>query len=299
MSWKRLADDLDRVDLRERRAVVLVVELAQPAAELLLFLLRVRDAEVGEPARQVVDVLARGVDEEPRQLADVVVAELSDLAEVDEADAVAGQDEDVRRVRVAVEEPVPEDHRHPRLAHPVREAAPLLERVRQRVDVRDLRPLEELERQHARARVAPVDVRDLDVRVAGPVAAEAVGVAAFRAVVELRADRARELVDERARVDEVERADPLLRDARRLVEEREVGLDLPRRARPLHLHRDALAVRQRRAVHLPDRRGRDRRRIEVEERALEREAELRLDDLLDLLERERPDVVLQRRAARR
>ena len=197
-------------------------------------------------------------------------------------------------MRVAVEEPVPEDHRHPRLAHPVREAPPLVERVRQCVDVGDLRPFEELERQHARTRVAPVDVRDCDMRVAGPVAAEAVGVPPFRAVVELRADRAGELVDERARVDEVERANAFLRDARRLVEKREVGLDLPRRARPLHLHCDALAVRKRRAVHLPDRRGCDRRRVEGAERALERQAELGLDDLLDLLERERPHVVLQR-----
>ena len=46
-------------------------------------------------------------------------------------------------------------------------------------------------------------------------------------------------------------------------------------------------------MHLADRRGGDRRRVEVEERALERQAELALDDLLDLLERERPDVVLQ------
>ena len=42
----------------------------------------------------------------------------------------------------------------------VREAAPLLERVRSSVDVGELHALEELERQHAGARVAPVDARD-------------------------------------------------------------------------------------------------------------------------------------------
>ena len=52
-------------------------------------------------------------------------------------------------MRVGVEEPVPEDHRHPRLGHQVREAAPLLERVLVGVDVGDLHALEELERQHA------------------------------------------------------------------------------------------------------------------------------------------------------
>src|SRR2546428_584613 len=80
-------------------------------------------------------------------------------------------------------------------------------------------------------------------------------------VVELLPDRARELVDERPGVDEVERPDALLRDARGLVEEGEVGLDLARRARPLHLHRDAAAVRERRAVDLADRGGGERGRV--------------------------------------
>ena len=90
--------------------------------------------------------------------------------------------EDVRRVRVAVEEPVPEDHRHPRLGHQVREAAALLERpYASSGEVGELDALEQLERQHARARVAPVDARDAHVRVAGEVAVERLGVAAPRA----------------------------------------------------------------------------------------------------------------------
>ena len=76
-------------------------------------------------------------------------------------------------------------------------------------------PLEELERQHARARVAPVDARDPHVRVAREVVVEGLGVAPLEPVVELLADRARELVDELARVDEVERADALLARAAR------------------------------------------------------------------------------------
>src|ERR671937_2099287 len=83
--------------------------------------------------------------------------------------------------RVAVEEPVPEDHRHPGLGHPVRELAPGLDRDDARVEVGDLRAVEELERQHARARVAPVDARDLDVRVAGEVAPECLGVPPLQA----------------------------------------------------------------------------------------------------------------------
>src|SRR5204863_9011565 len=110
------------------------------------------------------------------------------------------------------------------------------------------------------------------------------GVPRLEAVVELLPDRARELVHERSGVDEVERADALLRDPRGLVEEREVGLDLSRRPRPLHLHDDTPSVREDRAVALTDRGGRERRTLELEEEALEAEPELRLDHLLHLLE---------------
>src|SRR6266540_5509386 len=197
-------------------------------------------------------------------------------------------------MRVPVKEPVLEDHRHPRLAHPVREVPPLFERVRFELDVGDLDAFEKLERQHALSRVAPVDPRNLNVWIARPVAAEALGVAPFRAIVQLGADRAAELVDQVTCVDEVERTDPFLRDARGLVEQREVGLDLPRGARTLHLDRDRLAVRQRRSMYLPDRGCSDRYGIELEKRTFQRKAEVALDDLLDLLERERPHVVLQR-----
>ena len=241
-------------------------------------------------------MFSRGrVDEEARQLRHVVVAELADGAEVDEPDrARLLQHEDVRRVRVAVEEPVPEDHRHPRLGDEVRELAPLFERQRSRVDVPDLRALEPLERQHARARVRPVDLRHVHVRIAGEVAVEALGVPRLEPVVELVPELARELVDERLRVDEVERADALLHEPRRLVEQGEIGLDLARRARPLHLDRDLLPVRKRRAIDLADRRRRDGLRVELEEQPLERVAELLLDHALRLLERERAHVVLER-----
>ena len=255
------------------RAVVAVVELAQLGEELLLELLRVADAEVGEALRQRVDVLGRGVDEEPRQLRHVVVGELPGQAEVDEADLVAAEHEDVRRVRVAVEEPVPEDHRHPALGDQVREPPALLHRPRRTSTSPSCVP-SRLERQHPGARVAPVDARDADVRVAGEVAVERLGVAALEPVVELLADRPRELVDDLLGVDEVERAHALLRQPRRLEEQREVGLDLPRRVGALHLDDDAAAVRERRAVHLPDRRRRERLLVEIEEEPLDRLPEL-------------------------
>ena len=131
------------------------------------------------------------------------------------------------------------------------------------------------------------------MRVTGEVAMEGLGVAALEPVVELLADRARELVHELAHVDEVERPDALLDDSRGLVEEAEVGLDLLRRARPLHLDGDDVAVREHRAVDLADRGGGDRLAVELEEETLDRLAELLADDALDLLVGERAHVVLK------
>ena len=194
---------------------------------------------------------------------------------------------------IAVEDPVTEDHRHPGLGHHVRQPSPLVVRELLGVEVGDLRPLQELERQHPRPGVAPVDARHAHVWVACEVPVEGAGIARLLAVVELLAHRASELVDEAVRVDEVECAHSILRDLRRLVQQREVGLDLPRRRRPLHLHRDAPAVRQHGRVHLADRRGGDRPFRELEEQALDRLPQLLADDVLDIRERKRADLVLE------
>ena len=131
------------------------------------------------------------------------------------------------------------------------------------------------------------------MRVSGEVAVQRVGVPALEPVVELLADRAGELVDDLAHVHEVEGPDALLRDARGLVEEAEVGFDLLGRARALDLDRDDMAVREHGSVHLADRRGGQRLAVELEEEALDREAEVFEDDALDLLVRERAHVVLE------
>ena len=77
------------------------------------------------------------------------------------------------------------------------------------------------------------------------------------------------------------------------MEERKIGLDLARRVRPLHLHRDAVAVRQHRPVHLADRRSGHRHFLELEERLLDRQTELGLDRPLDVGVRYGPHVVLE------
>ena len=99
---------------------------------------------------------------------------------------------------IAVEEAVPEDHRQPGLGDHVGEPAALLDRPGVELEVGELDAVEVLEREHPLARVAPVDARHDDVRMTGEVAVERLRVAALLAVVELLADRARELVDDLA-----------------------------------------------------------------------------------------------------
>ena len=196
-------------------------------------------------------------------------------------------------MRVAVEEPVAEDHRHPRLGDQVREPAALVDRPRVELEIADLDAVEILERQHTRARVAPVDARHRDVRMPGEVEVERLRVAALEAVVELLPDRLREFVDELARVDEVEHAHALDDEPRRLLEQLDVALDRGRRVRPLHLDGDAAPVREHRAVHLADRRRRQHLLVELEEEPLDRLAELLADHALDIHERKRPHLILQ------
>jgi hypothetical protein len=128
----------------------------------------------------------------------------------------------------------------------------------------------------------------------GEAVVKRLGVASLEPVIELLPDRACELVYELARVDEVQRPDTLAGDAGGLVEELEVGFDLARRVRALHLHRDVASVRERSTVHLADRGSSDRGRIELGEELLDREIELLPDHALHVLVGERPDVVLER-----
>ena len=111
-----------------------------------------------------------------------------------------------------MEERVPEDHRHPRVGHRVREVAASLVVPRREVEVADVRSLEAVEREEPPRRVSPPDPRHGDPRVRREVPPERLGVPCLLLVVELEPDRAAELLDELAGVDEVELADALARD---------------------------------------------------------------------------------------
>ena len=121
---------------------------------------------------------------------------------------------------------------------------------------------------------------------------EDLGVPRLVPVVELEPNRARELVHELLWIHELQRSHALLEEFGRLVEKPDVGLDLAGSRRALNLDDDFLPVRKNSAMHLPDRRRRDRRRVELEKGPVDGEAELGLYDLLYLVKRNRRHVVL-------
>ena len=161
------------------------------------------------------------------------------------------------------------------------------------IEVRDLAPVQVLERQDPRRGVRADHSRDDDVRIAREVLVEHLGVPRLVAVVELEPDGARELVDELAGIDEVERAHALVQELRRLVEEREVRLDLSGSGGSLHLDGDLSPVGQHRSVHLPDRRRCHRHDVELEERPLHGQVELGLEDVANVVEAHRSRRVLE------
>ena len=104
--------------------------------------------------------------------------------------------------------------------------------------------------------------RYVDERVAGVVVGELLLARGLEAVVELLAQSGAQLVDERTGVEAGIRAADATEEQ---TDVPEVRLHRGRDAGVLHLHRDRAAVVGQRAVHLPDRRRRDRLRIELGE----------------------------------
>ena len=107
--------------------------------------------------------------------------------EVDEPEAAVVEEEDVGRMRVAVEEAVPEDHRHPGVRHPVGELAALLSAsARRDVEIAKLHALEALEREHASPSCSARSTFGTATRSSSPkLRRNVLGVAGLVLVVEL------------------------------------------------------------------------------------------------------------------
>ena len=277
---ERLADDLDRVDLGEPRAVVAVVDVPQLGDELRL-LARVGYRTPSAPSRagsasmfSFTASMKSAVSFERSSSESFPAMPKSTRPIV--PDLV--QHHDVRRVRVGVEEPVAEDHRHPRLRDQVRRAGAAPRSCTRRRRRRGAGPLEELEREDARPRVAPVDPRDAHVRMAGEVAVELLGVPRLHAGSRAPGGSCARTRPRGDRVDEVERLHPVAHEARDLVHELEVGLDLARRVRPLHLDGDALPFGRTARCTWPIEAAAIGFSLELEEQLLDGQAQLLLDD---------------------
>ena len=197
-------------------------------------------------------------------------------------------------MRVAVEEAVPEDHRHPDVRHPVGELAALLAVWPETSRSRSCDAVQALEREHPCRRVAPYHL-GITTRSSSPkLRRNDLGVARLVQVVELLAGSSAR-TRRRAPSASMKSSARTRSRTKRAAERISVRSDSIWRGAfgSLHLDDDVLARRQRRAMHLADRGGGDRCLVEREKRALDGEAELLLDHLLDVGERHRRDVVLE------
>ena len=113
--------------------------------------------------------------------------------------------------------------------------------------------------------------------------------------VELAAQGLGEVGEDRGQVDDATEGRPVAGLLGEQLEQGEILEDLPLGTRALHLEHDGRAVGQRGAVHLGDRSGGQRGRLDLSERVLPGDAELGLEHRHDLGLRERRHVVLQPR----
>ena len=157
------------------------------------------------------------------------------------------------------------------------------------------RAVDELEHEQPRRREVAVQARHGEPRVRPEHLAHALDVLRLLQEVELAAQRLGEVLHERRDVDGAAQRLALERLLGEELEQAEVARDLLACARPLHLDDDVVAVLERRAVHLPDRPGRERRRLDRLEDVLPRHLQLLLHHVDDLRLGQRRDVVLQLR----
>jgi hypothetical protein len=119
------------------------------------------------------------------------------------------------------------------------------------------------------------------------------------AEVELLVQVRGEAIRERDRADLPGPGGPLLGGGGQPAQDAEVALDQPFDVRPLYLDDDLVTFAQAGAVHLRDRRRRQRAPVERREQPVGRLAQFTIDDREHLRRRQRLDVVLQTRQLER
>ena len=152
-----------------------------------------------------------------------------------------------------------------------------------------------LHRQDARGAVIGDRLGDDDVLELAQVLANRGEIRRFLPVIELAQKAFAELIEHLAKLVALPGRGVVIEELRDLIERIEIFEHRVANPGPLHLHRHLPAVAQTRFMHLPKGGGGHRRDIEIRERFRHSDAELGGDDLLDLVERERLDLVLQPR----
>src|SRR6266542_4447376 len=226
-------------DLVELESDVAVEDVADVLAELGDGGARVGDADPVHDARDALRITQRHRDDERDERLLLRAREPPHEPEVEQGDPVSGEDEDVPRVRVPVEEPILEELPERRLDDVLRDLleveAPL------GGDLGDLRPLDVVEREDRRAGELRVHARDHDDLAAPRGRRHLRHVPRLVREVELLVHRPVELLDDAGRGVDARLLDDRLEQGREVVEEREVRLDPLADPRPLHLHDHPLA----------------------------------------------------------
>ena len=216
--------------------------------------------------------------------------DLAHHPEVEEPDPVLPPAQ-VPRMRVGVEEAFPEDLEVVRVQELPRRLEPGL--ARRRLAHRHAPDL--VEDEQARRRQPLVHARHAEPPVRRDDPGHPLDVRRLLAEVELPLERRGKVLDDERQVEQVPERGPVAGLLGEEPEQAQVAHDLVARGRPLHLHDDALAGLEPRGVHLRDRAGGERLRVDLREHVLPRNAELLFHDGHDLGLRERLDAILERR----
>ena len=260
-------------------------------AELVQVDALVGDADLVEQARDGVGIAQRNGEHEQDDRFLHALRQPADEAEVEQADPVPLDDDDVAGVRIAVEEPVGEELVEARVEDVPGELL-LVHAARVLQDFLELAALQFLERDHGLARQLAVQLRNHHVRPLRVVPGELLDVARFVLEIELEQHRAAEFGDDAGRRVDAGLLDHALEKPRQVEEEVGVGADLLLDNRPLHLDDDVLAALQPRAVDLRDRSRRHRFRIDPREQLVRGLAEALVDQLQHRLQRHRRGAIL-------
>ena len=252
---------------------------------------------LGEPEQHIHRIVGPVLAHREQQLQQPVLQRRTDArhhAEIDQRDPAVDQ-EHVAGMRIGVEEAVAQHHAQIGAQQRIGEPLAFDVEARRRAERGDLGAGDELHGEQARGAERQHRLRHHDLLDVLQVGGESDEVQRFLAEVQLAQHRAAELVEQRAHREPLAHRRVLLEERRHVAQRREVAEHALAHVRALHLEGNLAPIGERRAMHLRDRCGGERFRIDEGKRGGEALAELFGEDLLYLGEWHRLDVVLQPR----